>query len=128
MFLRMTVVKEALLHGKACLPVALSLVFDISPILCVLFPQDIFLKPFNNIFPWCILLQIYSKEILSIHLNIFHVHTKIVTKKIIKHTKPGSECKREITEQLIGTYTEANRTHSVSLTWSVYHFTYLLRI
>jgi hypothetical protein len=47
----MTVVKEALLHGKACLQVALSLVFDISTLLCVLFPQDIFLKPFNNILP-----------------------------------------------------------------------------
>jgi hypothetical protein len=44
------------------------------------------------------------------------MHTKIVTKKITKHTKPGSECKRDITEQLIGTYTEANRTDTVSLT------------
>jgi hypothetical protein len=46
----MTAVTQALLHGKDCLPEALSLVLDIFPLLCVLFTQDVFFKTFHQHF------------------------------------------------------------------------------
>ena len=78
-----------------------------------------FLKHFNNIFPRCILLQKYSKEMLFVLLNTFHMRTKTVAKKMTRHLLPDLRCKREITELSVGSYTDANGTRSASQTWSV---------
>jgi len=53
---------------------------------------------------------------LFVRLNTFHMRTKPVTKKMTKHPLPGSECKRDITELSVGSYTEAKRTCSASQT------------